>query len=97
MRLGSFSIRRSRPDLDDVVAAYRTWRFEAATVEDAYRTWLCAPAREKRETFSAYRTALDCEERAAQDYARILHHARHRPEIDLMSQIQKLAVEIGST
>ena len=97
MRPGTFSIRRRRPDLDDVVAAYRIWRYESAAVHSAYRTWLRAPAREARKTFSAYQMALDCEERAAQTYARMLDHARHRPEIDVTRQIRQLAAEVGPT
>lgn len=95
MRLRSLLHPPTSPDLDDVVAAYRIWRYESAAVHSAYRTWLCAPARDARKTFSAYRMALECEERAAQSYARILDHARHRPEIDLVRQIRQLAVEMG--
>lgn len=97
MRLGSLRHPLAAPDLDDVVAAYRIWRYESAAVHSAYRTWQCAPARDARKTFAAYQIALDCEEEAAQSYARILDHARHRPEIDLVRQIRQLAVEMRPT
>lgn len=96
MRLGSLRHLPTSPDLDDVLAAYRIWRYESAAVRSAYRTWLCASARDARETFAAYRMALDCEERAARSYARILGHVRHRPGIDLVPQNWQ-AVEVGPT
>ena len=95
MKLRSLAIRRRRVNLDDVVAAYRIWRHEAAAVHGAYRRWLCAPSRDAFEAFAAYRWALDCEELAAQAYARVLHRARHLRGLDLVSHLGQLTVETG--
>jgi hypothetical protein len=58
--------------VDEVVDAYVDWREERATVWDAYERWTSAPVPDSPLAFSAYRAALDREERAACVYADIM-------------------------
>jgi hypothetical protein len=58
--------------LDEVVDAYVDWREERATVWDAYARWHDAPVPDCPLAFSAYRAALDREERAAHVYAELM-------------------------
>jgi hypothetical protein len=57
---------------DDAVDAYVDWREERATVWDAYARWTSAPVPDSLLAFSAYRAALDREERAAHVYAELM-------------------------
>ena len=58
--------------LDEMVDAYVDWREERATVWDAYARWTSAPVPDAPLAFSAYRAALDREERAAHVYAELM-------------------------
>jgi len=58
--------------LDELVDAYVDWREERATVWDAYGRWTSAPVPDSPLAFSAYRAALDREERAAHVYAELM-------------------------
>jgi hypothetical protein len=58
--------------LDDVVDAYVDWREERAAVWDAYARWSNAPVPDCSLAFTAYRAALDREERAAHVYAELM-------------------------
>jgi hypothetical protein len=58
--------------LDEVVDAYVDWREERAIVWDAYACWHSAPVPDCPLAFSAYRAALDREERAAHVYAELM-------------------------
>ena len=58
--------------VDEAVDAYVDWREERATVWDAYARWTSAPVPDSLLAFSAYRAALDREERAAHVYAELM-------------------------
>ena len=58
--------------VDEAIDAYVDWREERGTVWDAYARWTSAPVADCRLAFSAYRAALDREERAAHVYAELL-------------------------
>jgi hypothetical protein len=58
--------------VDEAVDAYVDWREERASVWDAYARWASAPVADRRLAFSAYRAALDREERAAHVYAELM-------------------------
>jgi hypothetical protein len=58
--------------VDEAVDAYVDWSEERATVWDAYARWTSAPPPDSRLAFSAYRAALDREERAAHVYAELM-------------------------
>ena len=58
--------------VDEAVDAYVDWREERASVWDAYARWASAPVADCRLAFSAYRAALDREERAAHVYAEVM-------------------------
>ena len=55
--------------VDDVLASYVEWREALDHADEAYRTWLEAPAAEEPWRFAAYAAALDREEAAADSYA----------------------------
>jgi len=76
-------VGRRRADIDDVVTAYAAWRRECAAVRAAYCRWARAATSDARLAFSAYRVALDREERAASVYARLLPCASRRVELDV--------------
>jgi hypothetical protein len=58
--------------VDEAVDAYVDWREERASVWDAYARWASAPVADCPLAFSAYRAALDREERAAHVYAELM-------------------------
>ena len=58
--------------VDEAVDAYVDWRDERACVWDAYARWTNAPVPDSLLAFSAYRAALDREERAAHVYAELM-------------------------
>jgi hypothetical protein len=58
--------------VDEAVDAYVDWREESATVWDAYARWTNARPPDSPLAFSAYRAALDREERAAHVYAELM-------------------------
>ena len=58
--------------VDEAVDAYVDWREERASVWVAYARWAGAPVADCPLAFSAYRAALDREERAAHVYAELM-------------------------
>jgi hypothetical protein len=58
--------------VDEAIDAYVDWREERASVWDAYSRWTSAPVPDSQLAFSAYRAALDREERAAHVYAELM-------------------------
>jgi hypothetical protein len=58
--------------VDEAVDAYVDWREERASVWDAYARWETAQVADSTLAFSAYRAALDREERAAHAYAELM-------------------------
>ena len=65
--------------VDATILSYVDWREECAAVWDAFDRWASAPAADAPTAFSAYRVALDREERAAHAYAEVL--AAHRSDV----------------
>jgi hypothetical protein len=61
--------RSERALVDALVDAYAAWREEAAAVERTYREWVAAAEGDNALAFTAYQTALDREEYAADRYA----------------------------
>ena len=61
--------------VDEAIDAYVDWREERASVWDAYFRWTSAEVADSRLAFSAYRAALDREERAAHVYAELMTRA----------------------
>jgi hypothetical protein len=61
--------------LDEALERYLDWRAESDAVEVAYRLWSVAPAAEGAIPFTAYRAALDREERAATVYRSVIERA----------------------
>lgn len=95
MKLRPFtSARRRRADIDMVIAAYSAWRAECDTVRNAYVRWVRAATNDAHLAFTAYRSALDREERAAEIYARLLPRAQPRSELDVARQLAQLAAPI---
>jgi hypothetical protein len=63
------------PDLvDEMLARYIDWRWDAAGVWDAYAAWVNAPASEKSSRFAAYIAAVDQEQSAATSYASVVEN-----------------------
>ena len=58
--------------VDEAMDAYVDWREERASVRDAYLRWVGADLADSPLAFSAYRAALDREERAADVYAELM-------------------------
>jgi hypothetical protein len=61
--------------IDAVMDGYVAWREASAAVESAYRRWRQAPRDERQVAFDHYFAALDCEERAASEYRRLIELA----------------------
>jgi len=61
--------------LDYALEAYIDWREQSAAVEHAYRRWNVAGRADASVAFAAYVAALDREELASSDYARIVSRA----------------------
>jgi hypothetical protein len=58
--------------VDEAIEAYVDWREECAEVWNTYERWAGAPVADASGAFSAYRAALDREERASHGYADLL-------------------------
>jgi hypothetical protein len=65
----------SRQLVDAVMDRYVAWREESVAVDAAYANWRCAPSGDRALLFAAYCAALDREERAADDYERMIDQA----------------------
>jgi hypothetical protein len=61
--------------LDEALERYLDWRAESEAVDVAYRAWSVAPAADGAIPFTAYRAALDREERAATAYRSVIERA----------------------
>jgi hypothetical protein len=62
--------------MDEAMEAYLEWCEESGTVAFAYRRWTSAPPEDAAGAFAAYVAALDREERASVEYARLFRRAR---------------------
>lgn len=58
--------------VDDLIAAYVTWRMECSAVRRSYDIWSTRDRRDRNAAFAVYVAALDREERAAATYRRLL-------------------------
>jgi hypothetical protein len=76
MRLKFSSVDAPSSDLiDAVMDGYVMWREQRAAVEETYRAWGAAPAEQRPSAYADYRTALDREEHAANEYQRLVERA----------------------
>lgn len=75
------ALRRQRL-VDELVEAYVDWREACARVNDAYRSRVSESAPWDGGTFGLYMAALDAEEQAAEDYARLVRRAAKLPQSD---------------
>jgi hypothetical protein len=66
------SFAPSRQLVDAVMDGYVSWREASAGVAQTYQAWGRAGADERAAAFDRYRMALDREERAAEDYRRLV-------------------------
>jgi hypothetical protein len=57
--------------IDDLMDAYHGWCEESAAVDSAYQRWSIASPDKAADAFAAYVAALDREEQASADYARL--------------------------
>jgi hypothetical protein len=55
--------------------AYLGWRDQCETVRDAYDRWTAADESDSALAYRVYATALDAEEQAAAEYARLVRRA----------------------
>lgn len=58
--------------VDEMMEGYVTWREACAAVETSYELFGRAAGPERKLAFTAYCAALDREEKAAQEYRRIV-------------------------
>ena len=65
--------------VDEAIEAYVDWREERVSVWDAYERWACGPLEDASFAFSAYRAALDREERASDVYAGLMTRVATAP------------------
>jgi hypothetical protein len=66
----------SRQLVDAVMDGYVSWREASVEVASAYQAWERAARDHRAEAFDRYRVALDREERAADDYRRLVELVR---------------------
>jgi hypothetical protein len=62
--------------IDDLMNAYQGWCEASAAVDSAYQRWSIASSPDAAEAFAAYVAALDREERASAEYARLFARGR---------------------
>jgi hypothetical protein len=67
--------------VDEMLAWYIDWRWDAAGVWDAYAAWVNAPACEKPSRFSAYTAAVDQEQSAATSYAVVVENVARATQL----------------
>ena len=58
--------------VDELIAAYVTWRRACSTVTTAYDLWSTCPPGRGDAVYGVYAAALACEERAATTYRTVL-------------------------
>jgi hypothetical protein len=61
--------------IDAVMDGYVGWREASAAANSAYQGWREAVGAQRAEAFELYQLALDDEERAAVEYARLIARA----------------------
>jgi hypothetical protein len=66
----------SRQLVDAVMDGYVSWREANAASVSAYQVWKRAPADDRTGAFYRYRIELDNEERAANEYRRLVELVR---------------------
>ena len=96
MRLSFHLTRRQRTLADATLAAYSEWRGECAAVRASYRRWAGARREEEPSAFNDYRSALDREERAAKQFARLMRRAGDLAETGIALQLARIQVGDGS-
>jgi hypothetical protein len=62
----------SRQLVDAVMDGYISWREASAAVTSAYQAWRRADPADRAQAFHEYDAALDREERAADEYRRLV-------------------------
>jgi hypothetical protein len=62
--------------IDDLMDAYQGWCEESAAVDSAYQRWSVASSPDAADAFATYVAALDREERASGEYARLFARGR---------------------
>ena len=78
---------RRRAVVDSALAAYADWRSECVAVVNAELAWRTARPVDESLAFFAYMAALDREEDAAAQYARLMRRAGKLVEIGLEAQL----------
>jgi hypothetical protein len=63
--------------VDDVMTAYVKWREACLRVREAYDSWHTASRAEADQAFPAYTAALDAEQLACENYARLITELEH--------------------
>jgi hypothetical protein len=96
MRLGLNFSWRQRTVADAALAAYSEWRSECAAVRASYRRWVGTRGEEEPSAFSDYRSALDREERAAGQFARLMRRAGHLDETGVALRLARIQAGDGS-
>ena len=96
MRLSFHLTRRQRTLPDAALDAYREWRGECAAVRASYQRWAGARREEESSAFNDYRSALDREECAAKQFARLMRRASDLAETGIALQLARIQVGDGS-
>ena len=96
MRFPLHLIWRQRTLADAALAAYSEWRSECAAVRASYRRWVRTRGDEEPSAFTDYRSALDREERAANQFARLMRRAGHLTETGIALQVARIQAGDGS-
>jgi hypothetical protein len=81
--------------MSQALDAYAGWRDQCSAVDLAYRHWAAAGAHEAAVWYTAYASALDREERAAERYARLIGRVGSLVAADL-GPMKGLAAAAGS-
>jgi hypothetical protein len=70
----------SRQLVDAVMDGYISWREASAAVASAYQAWQRADPAGEAQAFCLYHDALDREERAADEYRRLVELVQPAPQ-----------------
>ena len=86
------SVRRARrlAIAEAAAAAYTDWRVACAVVGHAYAQWRANDSLEDALAYQDYRAALDREELAAHEYARVMKRAGRLPETAAIHQLARI-------
>ena len=71
----SDSVRPEQRAVHAAMDAYLGWRDQCETVRDAYGRWTAADESDAALAYQVYATALDGEEQASAEYARLVQRA----------------------